>query len=314
MARGNNGFNKEDVATLQEFWTEFVDDFKEEISPEPVKTGMVTRFTKDVDELPTVTVSGQAQSFQVGFHGTAALSVKTRALKRTPVKLDLLLKSVDLSYESYLGYLKRKSNKASRSIEWEEWAINKIAKTLKTSYVIVMWRGRKLETLENAPNGAADTADGFTKVIREEVMKGAIPVIMHEPLDETNAYKVINNLFKAVADTPEKRQEAFVGYCGLDLLDLYQASYVALRGGTTHAKEHVGLDRIEGMPNSYLAPVNGIDGHGIFITLEGNLFCAENEEPELNLLYMFYALYVSWFYGWGFQIATTLHSAVNQHF
>ena len=134
----------------------------------------------------------------------------------------------------------------------------------------VMWQGKNMGVINDAPNPARDVQDGLLQKAYTTAVAGESPVAISGPITFTNAVSRVDNWVKACLSTSALRRQAWTTFCSQDTVDKYQESYRANYGGYIHANEFDSV-RIQGT-NTMLVPVAGLEGSELFMAKQSNLF------------------------------------------
>lgn len=303
--------NKGTVANIQDYYLTHREGFYQRTFSAPMMNSFINVTATDKLMLQSASSTSVLQSRQSGHHKKGAITLDARQLDMRGVKTDNTFDTVKFSEEAYHAYLYA-GKLDPRDFPFQAFVVDTIMMQMYEDFALdVLWNGVYLGAIPGAPNNPGDTADGYRKLIHDDITAGNLGVYITGALTNTTALDGIRQFVKDNLDTASKRARLHYIYCSQDTVDAYQENYEDAIGSYKHADDAYTLTRVHGT-NAMLVPQDGISGSGLAMCRPDNLFAGFDGPPVINLDYQSRELLVEVDWKYGMQYASTMELYVNE--
>jgi hypothetical protein len=303
------------IDAIQAFYLEYNQERYEHVYEQPnYETNK--RVVNVADKL-LLTADGSTemvQPYQEAFTEKGTVSSPARKLDVEMYKIDMKVAPRQYAKNNYLAHLRQlRTNDPAYFVPYEQWVIDSMFKQMDHDIAMnLMWTGEKAAVVAGTAGASADVADGFLKIIADEVTATNITPITTAAMTNANAVTVIEAFVDGVLATPGMANRQFYLHVSQATKLKYQRSYRANFGANTHANEF-GIVRVEGYENVQLVAEAGMTDEGIVMASMGNLYVGMDGPPSLKIEEHLRSLYFMLDGSIGFQFADTAELFVNQH-
>lgn len=303
--------NKGTISSIQDYYMTHREGFYTKTFTTPMMSNFINVTGTDKLLLQSSSSTSVLQSRQAGHHKKGTITMDARQLDMRGVKADQTFDTVKFSEEAYHAYLFA-GNLDPKNFPFQAFVIETIMNQMYEDFALdVLWNGVYLGAISGAPNNPGDTADGYRKLVRDDISAGAITPYLTGQFTSSNALDGIRYFVKDQLDTASKRARLHYLYCSQDTVDAYQENYEDSIGSYRHADEAYSLTRVHGT-NTMLVPQDGISGSGLLMCRPDNLFVGFDGAPVINLDYESRELKVEVDWKYGMQYASTTELYVNE--
>lgn len=253
------------------------------------------------------------QSYQIAWTPKGSVNMGARELVGRRVKIDLEEAFQDLSKEKYFSHLRRKqTNDPYYNVPYYEWILQGLLNQYRHDIAMnVMWTGTHSAPTPGVANNAVDTADGYGKIINDEITATTITPIATGTMTTSDACTKIEQFLDAIMLLPSANTKRWGLHVSQQTLMKYKRSYRTLHGETTHAKDMFGRPVVEGYENVSFIVEAGIPDNALVLSREGNLYVGVDGPPSLIIEREKRMTYFLWDFFLGFNFSSTNDIFVN---
>lgn len=314
---GQTGLNKASVEAIQDYYMENSGEFMERTFNDALEPQgfQVRNNVKDTVLLLDSDAKPGLQSYQAGHHHKGQVVFNGRQLQMRMVKNDQRFETRAFDVENYFSYLNRTGNDP-RQLPYEAYILDLMMRAMYEAFKLqVMWKGRHLGPIAGAPNEPEDTADGFTKIITDEVLSGAIAPYVTGLMDtNANTYDGMLDFIEASLDNTAKEGRPHNIYTSLQNVRKFRKGYRDQHGQDTDVINTYGMTTVPDFPNVTLVPQDGLTGSGLCMMRPDQGVVAFDGAPFTEFRYESRMLYVEVDWKYGLDIRSTQELYVNEWF
>lgn len=302
---------KGSVSAIQDYYLEHADAIYTKTFSEPMYENFIMVTTQDKLLLQSAAQTSVMQSRQAKHHSKGNTTLNARRMDMRGVKSDTTYDTVEFTEDAYHAYLFRTSNDP-KEFPFQAFVIQMILDQLYEDLAVAaLWNGVDRGIIPNAPNNPADVANGFRKLIRDEITAGNLTPYLTGQLTSANALDGVRYFVWDQLNTQSKRNRRYNLFCSVDLVTKYRENYEASIGSYPHADEAYGLTKVHGT-NTYLVPQDGLTGSQMCLARPDNFWVGMRGAPSIEMRYESRELLVEIDWAVGMQFASTEELYVNE--
>lgn len=300
--------DKSGIDAIQAFYLQHHSSVYERTFNDPISNNFMFVTNKDKLLLPSGDIGEVLQGYQPGHHPKGDHTLTGRMLEQKLVKVDTQIESRKFDVDYYYSFMNR-SNNDPYQYPFEAWASDMVMKQIYEDFVIsVLWNGVYAAPTPGTPNAAVDTADGFLKLINDEITATNLTPVVTGAIAAGTAVAQIRGFVKGALNTQAKRKRMHYCYTTLDVVDKYQENYEDLYGAKIHSDDPYRLQRVHGT-NTVLVPQDGLSGDELILARPDNFAVSFDGAPSVKMFLWerYVRMEIDWKYGLQYASNTELY-------